>query len=170
MNKTSPMRTSLLCALLGSSVWLSHPAQAVDDILPLSVRGLMSVHISCTVNGGRTETIDFGDDLLSNHIDGIRYVQDVPLAIVCTAPVDRLALWIEGDGADFDANLLKTSLDNLALRFLQEDGTQLDLKSRIEFGDPASPPRLRVVPVKSGDAADPAGDFSATATMLVEVI
>ncbi|MBT2372348.1 fimbrial protein [Pseudomonas fluorescens] len=157
---------SMYATLLGGIGLFSSGAQA--DILNIGITGQIAVTTVCTINGGHPIDVDFGEGLLTTHVDGVRYAKEIPFTMACTGTPSTLALWVQGSGAIFDGAALQTDLPDLGIRFLKSDGSQLSLGDKIDFTDPSAPPALRAAPVKKA-GTNPAGRFNGAATLRVDV-
>lgn len=121
----------------------------------------------CVINGGNPIDIDFGNEMLTNKVDGSNYLKTVEYNLDCTnASNPALKLKISGTGADFDGTVLQASQTDLGIRLLS-DGTPLALNSWLNFASD-TPPLLQAVPVKSPGGNLTAGTFTAVATMTVD--
>ena len=156
-----------VCTVLLFASFIGGSAQAAST-LNLSVKGQIQVTLSCAINGGNPIDVDFGSDLLTNYVDGVRYAKDIPFTMTCTGTPATLDLWVRGDSSIFDSEVLKTDMTDLGVRFLKGDGSQLNLGDKIRFTDPAAPPTLRAAPIKRAGSS-PSGRFNGIATLMVDV-
>lgn len=136
--------------------------------LVVSITGTVRVALSCTINNGNPVNIDFGDDLVTAQVDGVNYAKEINFAMNCTVPPSTLDVWFEGAGSSFDPKLLVTDLPSLAIRFIKEDSSQLDLGDKVRFTDPAAPPIIKAAPMKAR-GSNPTGRFNASAVLKVDV-
>lgn len=125
----------------------------------------------CTISGGNTLEIDFGDKLGVNKIDGVNYRKKVDYQLECPppdpeAPPMKLHLAVNGVATAFDNAALQTNVGALGLR-LTADDKPLPLNAPITL-DPLRPPELWAVPVKDPNGTLKEGAFEASATLLAE--
>ncbi|AZE62709.1 MULTISPECIES: fimbrial protein [Pseudomonas fluorescens group] len=148
-----------ICAINFSSGVL-----AVDNI---SFSGTLNEPPPCTIDGGNTVDIDFGDVAISL-IDGVNYLKPVPYTITCgsdTLPW-ALKLSVNGTQTGFDSSAVQSSVTELGIQILQ-NGVKLDLNTPLDISLGA-PPVLQAVPVKEAGATLAPGGFTAAATLLAE--
>lgn len=133
--------------------------------LNVSIKGSVLAK-PCSINNGQTIEIDFGD-VMTTRIQDEFYKQPIDYTVSCTSGVQpKLNIFVDGLSASFNQNLLKTSVDDLAVLF--KAGTNdFPLKSKLGFSF-TSPPELAVVLVKKSGADLPAKRFTANATLKVE--
>ncbi|TGB76295.1 fimbrial protein [Escherichia sp. E4694] len=123
----------------------------------------------CTISGGKTIEVDFGD-ILINDIDGVNFRQTVPYEITCDSGV-RDAVWEmtltwKGTPTNYNTSAVQTSVTDLGIE-MQQNGSPFELDKPLSI-DPASPPMLKAVPVKASGAVLGDGAFSAYATLQVD--
>lgn len=153
--------TALVCSLM----LLNNALADVD----LDITGQLLPPF-CTVHDGsnNTITVDFGDDININRIDGTQYRKSVPYVIECEddGQVWQLRLKLEGRAA-WNINTLQSDKTHLGLQF-ELGGTTVELGRNIAISNPASPPVLTVVPVKNASGDPDEGAFTASANLLAE--
>ncbi|MDA5497809.1 fimbrial protein [Yersinia aleksiciae] len=124
----------------------------------------------CTISGGSTIDVAFGENLGVNKINGTNYTQNVPYTVTCdTTPTGSSELGltiISGSVTTFDAAAIQTDTQDLGIRILK-NGTAFTLNTRVPY-DKNNPPVLQAVPVQAPGATLTEGAFSATATLLVD--
>ncbi|MEB0046571.1 MULTISPECIES: fimbrial protein [unclassified Pseudomonas] len=121
----------------------------------------------CTIDGGRTIEVDFGD-VGVRRVDGVKYRRGVGYTINCgtdTLPW-VLKLSINGTATAFDGSAVQTSVPELGIRLFQNNvpfllNTPLDITL-------SSQPILEVVPVKRPGSILVPARFTAVATLLAE--
>lgn len=122
----------------------------------------------CTINGNLPVTVDFGNNIGVNRVDGVNYIQPVEYHLMCdlTSPHEGLSMVMTTtDPASFDASAIQSSTTGLAIRVLV-DGVPVTFGDVIAV-DSASPPVMQAVPVKADGVIPAEGAFTATATLQV---
>lgn len=121
----------------------------------------------CVINNSGTIVVNFGDDVLTSRVDGTLYMQPVIYTLKCSGAVDNaLKMMIKGNEASFNSSILSTSNLSLGIKLLRDDQI-LPINRSFNFSYPMIPV-LSAVPVKQTGSALSAGQFSGTATMVVE--
>lgn len=136
----------------------------------MNFKGKLIEPPNCTINDGKNIEVDFGNEIMTSRVDGKLYTKAIQHGIKCTKPeLAAMKLQIKGIGASFDGTSLKTSNDNLAIQ-LTANGEKLGVNQWLDFNytNDASIPALAAVPVKKPSAALAGGDFTATATLMVD--
>lgn len=156
-----PLTLFMLLALLACS------ARAEE----VNFYGVLVPPPQCTISGGNTLEIDFGDKLGVNKIDGVNYRKQVEYQLECPpldpeAPPMQLQLAVNGVATAFDNAALQTNVADLGLR-LTADDKPLPLNAPVTI-DPLRPPELWAVPVKDPNGTLQEGAFEASATLLAE--
>ncbi|HEM7146922.1 TPA: fimbrial protein [Providencia stuartii] len=119
--------------------------------------------------GSDTVTIDF-ESITKKGIEAGEYQSLVPIKITCSDDSPVLTLKLSGDGADFDATLLK-SIDNAGLGFeFQLNNQKIALNTVSSSFKTSTIPTLRVLPrLTTNNVNIVAGDFtSATAKLILD--
>jgi type 1 fimbria pilin len=152
---------AVMTTLLSSSAW------ALNKTAMVNVSVDIFAAPPCVINSNSTINVNFGNDLLTSHIDGVQYMRPVAYTLNCIAAASNsLKMSIKGDGAVPDTSVLQTSNLGLGIK-LMRDGQPLALNTAFNFTYP-NVPVLQAVPVKQTSTALSTGYFSATATMVVE--
>lgn len=122
----------------------------------------------CVVNNNKPILVDFGKAIDINAIDGETYQVPVSYTLKCSANVrNAMKMGVIGLPANFDADVLKTSKDNLGIA-LSFRGTPMPLNRYFGFTWSASAvPELKAALVKRPDAKLTGGPFTAGATLQV---
>ncbi|WP_336777669.1 fimbrial protein [Pantoea sp. USHLN256] len=124
----------------------------------------------CTVHDGShgTISVDFGDEININRLDGTRYRKTVPYQIDCEDDGQpwQLKLKLVGVTA-WNNQTLQSDKANLGLRF-ELAGSTVELGREIPIASRASLPVLTVVPVKDARNDPSEGLFNATANLQAE--
>ena len=152
---------AVMTMLLSSSAW------ALNKSATVNVSVSIFAAPPCVINGNNTINVNFGDTILTSNIDGANYMQPVNYTLNCTsAASNALKLSINGNGANFDTTVLKTSNSGLGIKLIR-NGQSFPLNTASNF----TYPNIRVlqaVPVKQTNATLSTGYFSGTATLVVE--
>nr|WP_262504762.1 fimbrial protein [Serratia liquefaciens] len=121
----------------------------------------------CVINNNSLIEVSFGNDVMTTRIDGSYKKQPVVYSVECkNAPNNAMKLQIQGTGAGFDADVLKTNKNDLGVALLR-NGNRQPINSWVNFTYP-NLPKFEAVPVKQAGATLSGGAFSAGATMKVE--
>lgn len=123
---------------------------------------------TCDINDNKTIEVDFGDMIIKN-IDGSAYEQPIDYNLDCDDATNSTPLKLRfenNSGANFDADLLRTSEPNLGLR-VKQNGNAFAFNDWIHFTY-GNEPTLTVVPVTRGSEGIDDGEFSASALLTVE--
>ncbi|MGL6462580.1 fimbrial protein [Aeromonas hydrophila] len=136
----------------------------------------------CTINGGQTIEVEFGD-LPGSGLDGNNFEKTVPLNFVCSGGVFdkgsslKINLAISGKPTSFSQSYLRTTRDgykggdvikDLGIKFKQLDGSTLNLNDwypvsmQGNIGDWG----FIAAPISPAGAEVAAGDFYATGTIV----
>lgn len=154
--------SGLMCLLLLSSL----PALA-GSTANVTVRVTINNPLPCEINNGRPIEVDFGD-VMTTRVNGSNYREPIEYTLVCAPEAENaMKLQIQGSGAEFDAELLRTSNPNLGIK-LQGVGGSFPLNSWMDFNYQDGKPGLWAVPVQKAGTTLEAGEFTATATMKIE--
>lgn len=155
-------------------------ALLVTALLPQAVAanfGQVTVKVkvagpTCHINRGNPINVDFGSSIIINQLDGVQYRQPLSFTLECSRLTSNtMRLRFSGSGAAFDTTLLATDKSGLGIRLLQGSGSgsSLALEDWFSFTYP-SLPILQAVPVKQSGVSIDAGEFSGTATLVMEFI
>ncbi|NMX92938.1 MULTISPECIES: fimbrial protein [unclassified Pseudomonas] len=133
----------------------------------LTFSGMLNEPPPCTIEGGKTIEVDFGD-VGVKRIDGVKYRKGIGYAINCgtdTLPW-ALKLSVNGTPTAFDGSAVQTSVPALGIRVFQ-NSLPLPLNTPMDI-TLSSPPTLEVVPVQQPGAVLTPARFTAVATLLAE--
>jgi len=104
---------------------------------------------------------------MTSRIDGSYKKQRVVYSVECKdAPTNAMKIKIQGTGASFDSDVLRTNNNDLGVALLR-NGNRQPINRWVNFSYPYMP-TLEAVPVKQAGATLSGGAFSAGATMMVE--
>lgn len=147
------------------SLFISPALLAAADI---TFHGTL-INLTCKIGDDKPIDIDFGDEVVTDLIDGIHYQHEVPLKITCNPDYSGdLNFKVSGTATSFEKSALVTNVAQLGIRFLDANSdTPIELNKAYTHKNNDSVD-LKVVPVKSVGAALKGGAFTATAQLLVE--
>ncbi|WP_426763099.1 fimbrial protein [Hafnia paralvei] len=164
------MKNMMLCLL--KSAWLCvvivviSPAYADSDV---KFHGTLVV-VTCQVNQDKLVNVSFGEVGVKK-IDGVNYAAAIPFVVTCNNLGGQgnpgLTLSVNGTAADFNENAVATTVSGLGIQIMK-NGVPLKLNTETEISY-APQPTLTAVPVKADGVELSAGDFHATATLVVHV-
>ncbi|WP_129543557.1 fimbrial protein [Serratia sp. 1D1416] len=151
-------------------LFIGQPARAAT--VDITVKGVVIAKPKCEINGGKDIEVSFGDLNIAD-IDGVNYgKRKIPYQVVCNGDTSGMngfmKVKLQGNGPDFGDGLLRTDNNNLAIKLLFQNTQQLKLNEWLNFYYPILP-ELHAVPIKRSGATLRGGDFSGSATLLVEV-
>ncbi|MCE9882486.1 fimbrial protein [Hafnia paralvei] len=142
------------------------PAHADSDV---KFHGTLVV-VTCQVNQDKLVNVSFGEVGVKK-IDGINYSASIPFVVTCNNLSGQgnpgLTLSVNGTAADFNENAISTTVSGLGIQIMK-DGVPLKLNTETEISY-VPQPTLTAVPVKADGVELSAGDFHATATLVVHV-
>jgi len=120
---------------------------------------------ACMINQGQMITVEFGDTLNADKVDGQNYLQDIDFKLKCPGTVapSVVTLTLAGAVSPFDITALDTNMPGLGIRMLL-DGVPLVINQSVPI-DIAHLPRLQAVPVQRHGAMLAKGKIKASATL-----
>ncbi|EBH1886805.1 fimbrial protein [Salmonella enterica] len=119
----------------------------------------------CTINNDINISVEFGT-LLTEKVNGVNYRKPIDYTIECNGQVsDDMRLMIQAKAATFDNSAISTNINDFAVS-IESSGQKISLNEWHNFRYPDMP-ILYAVPVKNKDSRLGAGDFTASATLLV---
>lgn len=127
------------------------------------------INLTCKIGDDKPIDIDFGDEVVTDLIDGVHYQQAVPLKIICNQDYNGdLNFSVSGKPVTFEKSALVTDVTGLGIRFIDaSSGTKIELNKAYSHKNNDSVD-LNVVPVKESSTTLPGGEFKASAQLLVE--
>lgn len=146
-----------------------------DNTAIINLSGTLVEPPPCTINDGGPISIDFGDNVGINRVDGTNYTQKINYTITCEEDPHNnpwvMGLTIVGTKTSFDGAAIQAQIDgststDLGIK-MHLDGKYFTLNERREISQ-ESPPVLEAVPLKNPGATLPEGPFHATATLLAD--
>ncbi|HGL4620260.1 TPA: fimbrial protein [Citrobacter koseri] len=152
----------LASGLLFTPLWVN----AGTTTATVTVKVTLVAPPPCVINDDNPIEVEFGD-VLTTQVNGNNYRIPVNYTLSCTNGTSNdLKIKVQGNGADFDASVLRTNIAGLGIA-LQIGETAMPINSWLNFTYPDNP-QLWAVPVKQAGATLTAGEFSAAATMKVD--
>ncbi|WPU21981.1 fimbrial protein [Cedecea neteri] len=153
---------------LGFGTALAVQATQVGDSHAVSFHGTLKKK-PCHISGDRDIEVHFGN-VGSNKVNGQKYMQPVPYTLTCDEinASWTLMLSVKGTVAGFESSALKTNVNGLGIRILQ-NGKPMEINKAMAIAN-ARPPVLQAVPVQQSGVTLPEQDFSATATLMAEYL
>ncbi|RDL18795.1 fimbrial protein [Serratia fonticola] len=152
-----------LAGVLFSALLTTVPVSA----MPVNIRGTVILPPPCTINNNQTIWVDFGDEVMTTRIDGVNYKQTISYSLSCDIQKSNdLKMRIQGGPAGFGTGLLGTNKGDLGIALYY--GTQrLNINTWFNYTYP-NQPVLYAVPVKRSGATLTGGEFTASATLLID--
>lgn len=164
---TNPMTAAVMSIIIlfSSEVTALSPPQQIT----VNIKGQILEPAPCTILGTGKKgsiSIDFGNDVRTDLIDGVKYSKPIEYSISCISNYNNLlAIRIIGTPAEFGEGLLMTSVDNLAIKMTNAT-VAFPVNKSLNFTYP-SLPKLYAVPVSRPGIELRGQSFSATAIMQV---
>lgn len=123
----------------------------------------------CEINNNQNIDVDFGDSVITTDVMAGTVEKTINYMLDCSNAdtAKTLKMRISGTGADFNADLLQTSIPELAIK-LKADGTDFPLNTDLTLATTTSKPNLVAVLQGKPGARLPTGGFTAGATMTVD--
>ncbi|MBD8162879.1 fimbrial protein [Erwinia persicina] len=141
--------------------------QQVQAVTTIKVTVTIVAPPPCVINDNNLIEVKFGNDVMTTRIDGSYKKRQVVYSVECkNAPNNAMKMKIQGTGAGFDSDVLKTNNDVLGVALLR-NGNRQPINTWVNFTYPKVP-TFEAVPVKQAGATLSGGAFSAGATMTVE--
>lgn len=152
------------CGVLLSVLLLSAPSMAT---MLVNISGTVMVPPPCTINNNQTIWVDFGDEVMTTRIDGVNYKQAITYSLSCDIQKSNsLKMSIQGNTAAFNSAVLRTDKNGLGIALYQ--GSQaLNANTWFNYTYP-SKPELYAVLVKQAGATLTGGEFTSSATLLID--
>lgn len=157
------------------SLSLRYIIVAASLYIPETLAATSTVNVSvtvidepaCVVNGNQTIVVNFGNDMFTHKVDGNNYLEGINYTLECkNSRLNTMRMQITGNTGTFKNKALQTSQPDLGIE-LRADGRTLPVNSWLNFTYPDIP-KLQAIPVKNAGATLTGGEFSATATLLVD--
>ncbi len=137
--------------------------------ITVNIKGRILEPAPCTIVGTGEKgmiSVDFGNEVMINHLDGTKYRQPVNYSLSCQGQyANSLMFRIVGMVAGFGDGLLQTTVADLGIA-ITNDSTSFPVNSFMNFNY-LRLPQLYATPIKRPGAAIKGQPFSATAIMQV---
>ncbi|EPN9528025.1 fimbrial protein [Cronobacter malonaticus] len=148
--------------------WFSTSAFADQNAAIITVSVTINA-APCEINNNQNIDVDFGDSIITTDVTAGRVEKTIDYTLDCSnADTEKtLIMRIAGTSAEFNNDLLQTSIPELAVR-LRADGADLPLNSDLPLAATTSKPVLVAALVGKPGAHLPTGGFTAGATMTVD--
>ncbi|ELY2742248.1 fimbrial protein [Cronobacter turicensis] len=123
----------------------------------------------CEINNNQNIDIDFGESVITTDVIAGKVERKIKYTLDCSSAdmARTLKMRIKGAGADFNADLLQTSISEMAIR-LKTDGANFPLNTDLALASTTTKPELVAALVGKPGAHLPTGGFTAGATMTVD--
>lgn len=123
----------------------------------------------CTVNNNQTIDVDFGSNVAVTDVAAGLVEKDINYELDCSNmdTAKSLKMVIKGDGAEFDADVLKTSITDLGIE-IKANGAKYPLNTAFNFANSEAKPALSALLVQKNGSRLDTGEFTAGATMMVD--
>lgn len=151
-----------------SVLLLSSAAQADQNTAVITVNVTVTAS-PCEINNNQNINVDFGDSVITTDVMAGTVEKPVNYTLDCSnADTARtLKMHILGSGAEFNGDLLQTSIPELAIK-LKADGADYPLNSDLALASASTKPDLVAMLVGKPGSRLPTGGFTAGATMTVD--
>lgn len=146
---------------------LSSSILAKDNETQVLIKGNLLTPPPCKINDGNMIEVPFGSVPIKS-IQGYDQKREVNYQITCGENLNNwnMYLWIDGSKSNFDANGLRTNIDNLTVKFMMgNDIIELNKKYSVNLNNPE---KIWAVLVKKENSVLSPGDFISGGTLFVE--
>lgn len=152
----------LLLAVAGQNTW------AADNSANLTVKVIINA-APCEINNNQNIDVDFGSDVAVTDVAAGLIEKPISYELNCTSmdTTKSLKMTISGNGADFDQDVLKTSITSLGVK-IKANGNDYPLNTAFNFVSAETKPDLTALLVQQSGARLETGAFTAGATMTVD--
>ena len=156
------VRTGLLAALFASAFSTHANNQQV-----VTIKGVVFAAVPCVINNNAPINAPFGD-VQTSRIDGNYRTITLDYLLDCSrAANNELRMQVRGNNAGFDSSLLMVPGKNNLGVALKKDGNSFAINTWADF-DTNRQPLLQAVLVKNQNGEVEAGEFKASATLVVD--
>lgn len=126
------------------------------------------VNSPCVINNNQPIDVDFGNDVAVTDVATGLVEKRINYELDCSSmDIEKsLEMTISGTGADFDTEVLKTSILNLGVK-IKANGNSFPLNSAFDFATAETKPTLTALLVQKPGSRLDVGAFTAGATMTV---
>lgn len=162
MRKITWLSALCVLAVASQSVWADDTTATVTVTVTINTA-------PCEINNNETIDVNFGSDVAVTDVAAGLAEKPISYDLDCSAmdTAKSLKMTIQGTGADFDSNVLKTSVADLGVK-IKANGADYPLNTAFDFASAASKPALTALLVQKPGARLQTGAFTAGATMTVD--
>lgn len=123
----------------------------------------------CTFNNDKPIYVKFGNNIVISKIENNNYQQNFDYEITCTGDSKEFAfkVWVKGNPAEFDNQLLATNVTDLAIKILLNNKELLPVNKKVK-ADRDKLPQFSAVLVKKQGSNLAQGQFSSSASVIFE--
>ncbi|EKM0530066.1 fimbrial protein [Cronobacter turicensis] len=156
------------CGVALLLTWFSTSAFADQNTATITVSVTINA-APCEINNNQNIDVDFGDNVITTDVTAGKVEKTIDYTLDCSSADTEKALkmHIAGVSADFNNDLLQTSIPELAVR-LRADGADYPINSDLSLASTTAKPVLVAALVGKSGARLPTGGFTAGATMTVD--
>lgn len=138
----------------------------------VTVKGVVIAKPKCTINSGQDIKVSFGDLNISD-INGVNYgKRQIPYNVICSSNTSGanglMKVKLQGVSANFGDGLLSTDISGLAIKILDGNSQQIMINEWLNFTYP-DVPELYAVTIKNSQEILHGGDFSSSASLLIDI-
>lgn len=162
------LKRSLVIVALGLLLVYDHAlAVSEGDTTTVTVSGTLVDAPECTINSNNNVLVDFGDNVITRNIDGVKYEEPMTVTLSCKSRVkDNMTLTIRATkDAGFGSGLVGTDTKGLGIQ-LKAAGKNIRTGDRISFIYPTVP-KLSAVLVAQDNTSLRSGKFEGTGTLVI---
>uniref|UniRef100_UPI001F28353B fimbrial protein n=1 Tax=Cronobacter malonaticus TaxID=413503 RepID=UPI001F28353B len=153
---------ALLLACCSSSVFADENSVLITVSVTINTK-------PCEINNNQNIDVNFGDNVITTDVMAGLVEKVINYTLDCSNAdtAKTLKMHITGNGADFNSDLLQTSIPELAVK-IKADGSDFPLNSDLTLASTIEKPVLVAALVGKPGARLPTGEFTAGATMTVD--
>jgi len=143
------------------------PTQASPTSVIFS--GVLLESPPCVINDGSSVVVDFGDELMTTHIDGDQYRKKIEFTLDCSSAISsKQRIRISGNTSvtGFNGEVLATPKAGLGIA-IYHDNVRYSPGEWINFNAPTIP-TFYAVPQKQDDVKLTGGEFHVTASLVID--
>ncbi|MDI3360350.1 fimbrial protein [Lelliottia sp. V89_10] len=152
--------------LIFASVCMNSWAEQNTAIITVNV----TINVApCEINNNQSIDVDFGSEVAVTDVAVGLVEKPINYNLDCSSAdtAKSLKMVIQGVGAEFDADVLKTTMTDLGVK-IKADGSDYPLNSILNLASKDSKPVLSALLVQKPGARLETGAFNAGATMTVD--
>lgn len=162
MRKIKWLTTIIMAAVASQTTW------AEENTAMITVNVAINA-APCEINHNQNIDVDFGSDIAVTDVATGMVKKTIGYELDCSNMdiAKSLKMTIQGTGADFDTDVLKTSVADLGVQ-IQANGSEYPLNTALNFANAETKPTLTALLVQKSGARLQTGAFTAGATMMVD--